>query len=188
AITDKLIRRHPHVFPEGKLENFGQDQRLSAADVVVKWEAIKQAERQSTAGQQGQSDKSGLLADIPSALPAIERALKIQRRVASVGFDWSSLDPVLAKVQEELQELQQAIGNDDKAAMNEELGDLLFAVVNLARHMDVEPESALRATNRKFVDRFGFMEQALRDEGKQLGELSLDQLDHYWELAKQAER
>lgn len=186
AITNKLLRRHPHVFPGGSLEQFGQAQALSAEDVVVNWEAIKQQERAQQRSRQDLPAPGGILDDIPTALPAMVRAWKLQQRAATVGFDWQSLEPVLAKIEEELDELKDAINGKHAAAVRDELGDLLFAVVNLARKLDLDPETSLRGTNRKFGDRFRFMEQAIAADGLQLDQLPLETLDQYWEQAKQA--
>ncbi len=183
SITDKLLRRHPHVFPGGKLENFGQKQDLNADQVVSNWEAIKNQERASKGGT-GITGIS-VLSDIPNALPALERALKLQNRAARVGFDWAQLQPVLAKVNEELSELEEAISHHDQDQINHELGDLLFAVVNLARHTRIEPENALRESNRRFVRRFTYIEEQLEDEKIQIEEAGLEKLDQLWNAAKQ---
>ena len=182
AISDKLLRRHPHVFPEGRLENFGQQQSLNADEVVVSWESIKSAERQ----QKGEASnaRDSILADIPKALPALERALKMQKRAARVGFDWQETGPVMGKLKEELAELEEAMGSADKNAINHEVGDLLFAVVNLARHLQVEPENALRESNRRFARRFSFIEQELELENKQPQDAGLEKLDQLWNAAK----
>ena len=150
SITAKLVRRHPHVFPEGDL--YGQMQAVTVGTEQVKerWEDIKQQER---AEQAEPEQVVSTLADIPLNLPALSRALKIQKRAANVGFDWSSLAPVLDKVSEELQEVRDAIASAEPAAISEELGDLLFATVNVARHLKVDPETALRAANIKFSQR-----------------------------------
>ena len=186
AITSKLLRRHPHVFPSGLLSSFGQDQTLDAEGVVINWEALKQAERQA-AGGSAKSAVASVMDDIPLALPALSRALKIQRRAATVGFDWQTMEPVLDKVSEELQELRDAMASQNEEQMHSELGDLLFAIANLARHLRIEPENALRGTNQKFVRRFQFMEQTVSAKGQKLSDLSLEQMDEYWELAKREE-
>jgi nucleoside triphosphate diphosphatase len=182
GISDKLLRRHPHVFPAAKLENFGQTQHLSAEDVVGNWEAIKSKERSEE--QRDGDSITGLMANVPIASPALDRALKIQGRAAQVGFDWPDKHPVLAKLKEELAELEIAFNKDDAEQLLEELGDVLFAVVNLARHTKMDPETALRLANRKFTARFAFIEEQLRNTGKQFGDVDLEQLDHYWEQAK----
>ncbi|MEZ5492213.1 MAG: nucleoside triphosphate pyrophosphohydrolase [Gammaproteobacteria bacterium] len=183
AISDKLVRRHPHVFPAGKVESFGQQQALDADQVVTNWEAIKKQER----AQKGQADQQpvSVLSDIPQALPALERALKIQKRAARVGFDWQQLAPVLGKVREELAELEAAIAGGENEAIQHETGDLLFAVVNLARHTRVEPENALRECNRRFFRRFSFIEQQLSEENTRIEDAGLEKLDQLWDAAKQ---
>ena len=184
AISDKLLRRHPHVFPQGKLENFGQDQNLNADDVVVNWEAIKEQERKLEGAPKAGSNSVSVLANIPTALPALERSLKMQKRAASAGFDWTSFTPVLDKIKEELSEVEEAISADDASAIEEEIGDLLFAAVNLARHMKIEPENALRNANRKFEQRFRYIEEQLQEQNKKLGDVGLEKLDEIWDQAK----
>ncbi|MEZ5519739.1 MAG: nucleoside triphosphate pyrophosphohydrolase [Gammaproteobacteria bacterium] len=182
AISDKLLRRHPHVFPAARLENFGQSQELNADQVVSNWEAIKTEER---AGKVDEGIRASALADIPNALPALERALKLQKRAARVGFDWQELAPVLAKVREELEEMEEALNQRDQEQMNHELGDLLFAIVNLARHTRVEPENALRECNRRFARRFNYIEEQLQKDGVSVEDAGLEKLDLLWDAAKQ---
>lgn len=182
SITAKLVRRHPHVFPEGDL--YGQMQAVTVGTEQVKerWEDIKQQER---AEQAEPEQVVSALADIPLNLPALSRALKIQKRAANVGFDWSSLAPVLDKVSEELQEVRDAIASAEPAAISEELGDLLFATVNVARHLKVDPETALRAANIKFSQRLQYVEQQAHQQGMAISDCSEAQLDALWSLAKQ---
>ncbi len=184
GIADKLLRRHPHVFPQGKLKNFGQPQQLSPEQVVENWEAIKGVERAQKASSRGVGKEDGVLANIPLALPALERALKIQGRAAQVGFDWPDAEAVLAKVKEEIAELELAIHTGETGAIEDELGDLLFAVVNLARHQKVDAETALRSANRKFHRRFAYIEEQLKARKQQFTDVNLEQLDVYWEEAK----
>ena len=182
SITEKLVRRHPHVFPDGQLYS-----RVSAAinteQVKERWEEIKQQER---AEQAEPKQRVSALADIPLNLPALSRALKIQKRASNVGFDWSSLPPVIDKVSEELEEVREAISSGEQAAISEELGDLLFATVNVARHLQINPETALRAANIKFTERLQHVEQQAQQQGITLRECSEAQLDAFWNLAKQA--
>ena len=182
GISEKLLRRHPHVFPAGSIESFGQQQSLNADEVVVNWETIKSQERQ----QKGQAQNStrSVLADIPRALPALERSLKMQKRAARVGFDWTESEQVMGKVKEELAELEEAMGSHDKNAINHEIGDLLFSIVNIARHLRVEPENALRESNRRFARRFNFIEDALEQQNIQPQEAGLEKLDQLWNAAK----
>ena len=179
AIADKMIRRHPHVF--------GQAEVASAAAQTRAWEATKAMEREAKAGTQGK--RHGLLDDLPLALPALTRAQKLQRRAARVGFDWPEAAQVLAKVEEELCELKSelaAAGPRERLA--DEVGDLLFAVVNLARHLEVDGEAALRATNGKFERRFRAIEDALHARGQRLEDATLDEMEALWQDAKSAEQ
>ena len=196
AITRKLIRRHPHVFPKGKQTNFGNKADISSDQVVVNWEAIKQQERQekqrtrqtnqSHSGDSESSEASNsILDDVPRALPALERARKLQKRAARVGFDWPEIEPVIAKLKEEVAELESALREGDQQQISNELGDVLFAAVNLARHASVEPELALRSANQRFEDRFKWIESTLSSRGKTLSETNLEELDLLWDQAKQ---
>ena len=175
AVSEKMIRRHPHVFG-------GSAQIDSAAAQTVAWEEHKRRER-------AEKSVSGVLDDVPRALPALLRAEKLQKRAASVGFDWDSAAKVLEKVAEEAQEIveAQASGAAPKK-LEDEIGDLLFVVVNLARHLKVDPEKALRATNAKFVRRFRAIESGLAKRGKTPAEASLDEMEALWQDAKMAER
>lgn len=183
SITEKLVRRHPHVFADGQLYGEVQTTAVNSEQVKERWEDIKQQER---AEQAAPEQRVSVLADIPLNLPALSRALKIQKRAANIGFDWSSLAPVLDKISEELQEVRQAIASGDQAAISEELGDLLFATVNVARHLKVNPETALRAANIKFSERLEYVEQQAREQGMAISECTEAQLDTLWNLAKQA--
>lgn len=191
AITRKLIRRHPHVFPDQDVSRFGETQDISADQVVVNWEEIKQAEREeeairrggSATGQKEAEDRS-VLAEVPRALPALERARKLQKRAARHGFDWQNLQPVIAKLKEEIGEFEEAISRGDKDAQIAEMGDILFATVNLARHTKLEPEIALRGANDRFEQRFRWIESALAAKQKQLSDVDLQELDALWEDAK----
>jgi nucleoside triphosphate diphosphatase len=173
AIADKMVRRHPHVFGEAEVE--------SAAAQRLAWEEVKAAERQCKGG-------GSLMDDVPVALPALTRALKLQRRAARGGFDWPDAAPVLDKIGEEVEELRAELeGPGSPARLEDELGDLLFAVVNLARHLEVDPDAALARTNRKFERRFRAIEQALADSGRSVRGTPLDQLEALWQQAKAAE-
>jgi MazG family protein len=176
AITAKMIRRHPHVFADTSLrEGFEK----SGA-----WERIK-AEEKAARG----SGAGSLLDDVPVALPALSRAVKLQSRAARVGFDWPSLAPVLEKAEEELDELKVAIGDkDDANKIREEFGDLLFVMANVARHLGVDPEAALRGANAKFVRRFAHIEARLRADGRSPEQSTLEEMDQLWDEAKAAER
>ena len=188
AISDKLVRRHPHVFPEGDVEQFGIPQDISAQQVVVNWEAIKELEREQKrkkGGRQAAQEVSSLLDDVPRALPAMERARKLQKRAAQVGFDWTEIAPVLDKLKEEVAEFEEALASGNFERMSDELGDVLFAVINLARHGNIEPEVALRSANRRFETRFKWIETALSAQGKRLKDANLEELDALWDRAKQ---
>ena len=174
AIRDKMLRRHPHVFGDAIIAD-AEEQRVA-------WEQHKSEER-------AQRSVHGLLDGVARSLPALLRADKLQRRAAKVGFDWSDHRQVAAKVAEELNELQAGIEDGaPKGRLEEELGDLLFACVNLARHIGANPEQSLDTANRKFERRFRFIEQALRAQGKDLEGTGLEVLDELWEQAKQRER
>ncbi|MFK3943920.1 nucleoside triphosphate pyrophosphohydrolase [Pseudomonas monteilii] len=184
GITRKLIRRHPHVFPTGDLHAPLDTPRLSEDQVKARWEATKAEER----AEQGVPEQLSLLDDVPAALPALSRATKLQKRAAQVGFDWPDALPVLDKVREELDEVLQAMAEGDADAIEDELGDLLFATANLARHLKQDPENALRRANRKFERRFRFIEQALRDSARPFEDCTLDELDALWGEAKRQEK
>jgi nucleoside triphosphate diphosphatase len=176
AITRKMIRRHPHVF--------GEERAQSAKAAKLSWEASKQAER---AGRPNKT--AGFLGDIPNALPATMAALKLQRKAATVGFDWPEASQVLGKIDEELEEIRSAIAQkEDASRIQDEVGDLLFAVVNLARHFDVDPDTALRGTNAKFKRRFTSVEDALLGQGRDLASASLDEMEALWVDAKRSEQ
>ena len=185
GITRKLIRRHPHVFVDGDLYGAPDAARLEEAAVKQRWEQLKAEERAAKAVV---PEQLSLLDDLPQALPALSRAVKLQKRMAQVGFDWPEALPVLDKVREELDEVLEAMGANDPQAIAEELGDLLFAVCNLARHLKLDPESALRAANAKVERRFRFIEQALREAQRPIENCTLDELDALWGVAKQQEK
>jgi len=187
AITDKLVRRHPHVFPDGDVEKFGIQQDISAQQVVVNWEAIKELEREEKrkkGGKQVAQEVESILDDLPRALPAMERARKLQKRAAQVGFDWAEIAPVLEKLKEEVAEFEEALASGDLERMSDELGDVLFATINLARHSKIEPEVALRSTNQRFETRFKWIEAALSQQGKVFKDANLEELDALWDQAK----
>ncbi|HCP56067.1 MAG TPA: nucleoside triphosphate pyrophosphohydrolase [Pseudomonas sp.] len=185
SITRKLVRRHPHVFPDGDLYATPGSVTLSDAEVKQRWEQIKAEERAERASEPQQLS---LLDDVPAAMPALTRAAKLQKRAAQVGFDWPEALPVVDKVREELDEVLEAMSENDPDAIAEEIGDLLFVVTNLARHLKVEPESALRAANTKFERRFRFIEQALRGTGRAIENCDLEELDALWGEAKKLEK
>ena len=171
AITEKLIRRHPHVFGEVAADG--------AADAQNRWENIKAGERAAKAERKGESEPS-ILDDVPMVLPALARAEKLTKRAAKVGFDWPDLPAVRAKVTEELAEVAEAEATGDEAALHEEIGDLLFAVANLARKAGIDPEAALRDANAKFTRRFHYVEARCREDGVEAASVGLERLDRYW--------
>jgi nucleoside triphosphate diphosphatase len=182
AITRKMVRRHPHVFVAPSLRESFEKSRV--------WERIKAEERAS----RDTGEAGSVLDDVPVALPALIRAVKLQAKAARVGFDWPSLDPVLAKAEEELDELKAARAAADAdwgaastAKVVEEFGDLLFVMANLARHLKIDPEAALREANLKFMRRFGKIEAALRAEGRAPEDATLEEMDQLWDEAKAEE-
>ncbi|KQQ56846.1 nucleoside triphosphate hydrolase [Pseudomonas sp. Leaf127] len=185
GITRKLLRRHPHVFPTGELYAPLETPRLSESEVIRRWDEIKAQER---AEQADAPEQLSLLDDVPVALPALSRAGKLQKRAAQVGFDWPAALPVVDKVREELDEVLEAMAEGDAGHMADEIGDLLFSVVNLARHLKVDPETALRSANGKFDRRFRFIEAVVRDQGRALEACSLEELDALWGEAKRQEK
>lgn len=180
SIINKLLIRHPHVFPDATIDSFGSQNKLTPEQVEVNWEKIKQIERK----KHGDSESLSLLNDVPRALPALLRARKLQGRAASGGFDWHELGSVLAKVKEEIDELEEAIAAKNQAHIEEEFGDLLFSMVNLSRHLKLNPESSLRQANSKFTHRFELVEQMLKEQEQDMQALSLDELETYWQQAK----
>ena len=185
GITRKLVRRHPHVFPDGDLYGAPDMARQEEAAIKQRWEEIKAEERAEKAAV---PEQLSLLDDVPHALPALSRAAKLQKRAAQVGFDWPEALPVVDKLREELDEVLEAMSENDAEAITEEVGDLLFVAVNLARHLKVDPEAALRAANNKFERRFHYIEQALRDAGRPIENCSLEELDALWGEAKKLEK
>jgi ATP diphosphatase len=174
GIIEKMVRRHPHVFAD----TGGID---SAQAQTVAWEEHKKKEREGRSG--------GLLDDVPRALPALLRAVKLQKRAATIGFDWDSAPKVVEKIAEEAGEIVEAqAAGADAAKLEDEMGDLLFAVANLARHMKVDPETALRATNAKFIRRFRFIEAELAKAGRRPDDATLDEMEALWQAAKGTER
>jgi ATP diphosphatase len=181
AITEKLIRRHPHVF--------GDTSKLTPDDVRGLWDTIKAEEKAERTRRRGRpDDEAGALSGVPAALPGLTRALKLQQKASKVGFDWNDPRAVLAKIREEADEIEAALDARDKDAASEEIGDLIFALVNLARHLDVDPEMALRGTNAKFERRFAFIERALASRGTTPSQSTLAEMDALWDEAKAQER
>jgi ATP diphosphatase len=178
AITEKLLRRHPHVF--------GNLRGLTPADVKELWGRVKAEEKAAGAGRP--DAPAGALAGVPVAMPALTRALKLQEKAGKVGFDWNDPRAVLAKIREEAAEIEAELAAGCRHDAAREVGDLLFAVVNLARHLDANPESVLRATNAKFERRFAAIETTLAQRGRTPAESTLAEMDALWDDAKAAEK
>ena len=176
AITAKLLRRHPHVF--------GDLKGATTADVNANWERIKTEEKAA----RGKAQPAGALAGVPVALPALTRARKLQDKAGKVGFDWNDPMAVIAKIREECDEIEAEVKAGDRTKARAEVGDLLFAVVNLARHLEADPEGTLRAANVKFERRFAAIEQALAAKGKRPQDATLAEMDALWDAAKAAEK
>ena len=166
-ITDKLIRRHPHVFDSSRAENSGE--------ALAHWNAIKKSEK---------PEDESVLKNVPAVLPALARAHKLSSRAATVGFDWSSFTDVQAKLKEEIQEFLDAIDSEQQDLIHEEIGDILFSIANLARHLKVNAELALHDTNRKFVKRFHYIEAQLKSSGRTVEEASLNEMEVLWQESK----
>jgi ATP diphosphatase len=182
SITGKLLRRHPHVF--------GDSGALAVEAVNALWDRIKAEERNERAERRNRAGagEAAALAGVPTGLPALTRALKLQEKAAKVGFDWNDPRAVLAKIREETDEIEAALNKGEQERLPGEIGDLLFAVVNLARHLRADPETALRSANAKFERRFAAMERALAERGKSPRESTLTEMDALWDAAKAAEK
>ena len=179
GITEKLLRRHPHVFPDSTLASAGiAGDEVDEQQIKQNWEQIKRQEKV------GKSESLSILDDVPKAFPAMMRAYKLQKCAARVGFDWPEVSGVLDKVREEITELEEAIETEQIDKMTDELGDLLFSCVNLARHLELDPETALRSTIQKFEKRFRHLELGARKEDKNLSDMSLDEMESAWQKAK----
>jgi ATP diphosphatase len=178
-VADKMIERHPHVF--------GDREVASAQDVLVNWEKDKAAKREAQS-----EERLSVLHGVSTALPAATRAVKLQKRAAEVGFDWDKAKDVIAKIREEIGELEREIEHAEAAAnkerLEDELGDVFFAVTNLARKLKIDPETALRSTNRKFERRFRGIEEALAQQGRSVSEASLDEMESLWNAMKAKEK
>lgn len=172
SIHEKLVRRHPHVF--------GDVEAGDAEQVLVNWEKLKNEERKA--------ENKSVLAGVPAALPALLKSSRLTEKAARVGFDWRRTDDVFDKLDEEIEELREAVKSDDAKRIEDEMGDLFFTIANIARKSGVNPEEALQSTNRKFMRRFATMESAVRATGRNLDQLTLEEMDALWDQAKAAER
>jgi ATP diphosphatase len=179
AITRKLIRRHPHVFAD-------KNGNIAPAGVKSAWERIKAEEKAERAARRPPEETrhQSLLSSVKAGLPALARAMELQRKASTVGFDWNDPRAVLSKIREEADEIEAALERNDKQELAEETGDLLFALVNLARHVGADPDAALRATNAKFERRFAYIERALAAKGRSLEGATLEEMDALWNEAK----
>ncbi len=173
AVTEKLIRRHPHVFGNNKANN--------AKEAKESWDKIKQSEAKG-------KKTNSILSDVPNALPALSRADKLSKKAAKVGFDWPDWQSTYAKCLEELSEIKEEIDNNNKKAIYEEIGDALFALANLARHLDIDPEAALRDANNKFVKRFSYVEARCEEDNIDIKKAGLERLDKYWNEIRNSEK
>lgn len=182
AITRKMIRRHPHVFAD-------KDGKLTSSDVKGAWDRIKAEEKAERAARNpaAGAERSLLLASVKAGQPALAQAMQLQRKASSVGFDWNDPRAVLDKIREEADEIEAALDRGDRREVADETGDLMFALVNLARHVDSDPELALRRTNAKFERRFAYIERALSAKGRSLEDASLTEMDSLWNEAKTKE-
>lgn len=182
SLVKKLLSRHPHVFPDGTLSSRASVQVMDVTGVNQQWDAIKQQEKQSKA------KPMHVLADVPLSQPGLLRAKKLQSKASKVGFDWPSIDGVISKVEEELAELKEALARGEKDLIEDELGDVLFALANVARHTKIDPEQAVRRTNQKFERRFSFVEQRVGESRYDWSDFQLDELDAFWDEAKAIEK
>ncbi|MBB3183409.1 ATP diphosphatase [Halomonas fontilapidosi] len=191
VLTAKMLRRHPHVFPDGTLASRRAPgvsaEEVETAQVHSRWESLKAEERAERASDTQDNAAASVLDDVPRALPALSRAAKLSKRAARVGFDWPDARGVLAKIREELDEVEEALADGDRDHAVEEVGDLLFAVTNLARTLKADPEQCLRATNAKFERRFRHVEAALAAAEVPLQEAGLAAMQHHWQAAKHVE-
>ena len=190
TLVAKLVRRHPHVFPDGTLQSNNKDNPISEAEIKGRWEAIKKQEREENAAAHPEkaNEPVSILDDIPNALPALNRAEKLQKCAAGVGFDWPEAIQVLDKIEEEIAELREEIQQGNQEKIKDEMGDLLFACVNLARHLKVPSDAALRLTNLKFERRFHYIESKLNLQGKSFDNVTLEEMDELWVEAKSLEK
>lgn len=186
SISEKLTRRHPHVFDQKNIDQNGADQKLDDQELSIAWDAIKKQERQGKSKENKQDESK--MDNIPLVLPALTRAKKIQNRAAKVGFDWETVEPVWEKLKEETEEIHEAINDNlGQDKIEDEVGDLLCVCVNLARHLNVDPEKALRRSNTKFERRFRYIESSLALKDRTIEEASLEEMDALWDEAKKHE-
>jgi nucleoside triphosphate diphosphatase len=180
GLQNKMLRRHPHVFPDGSLQSFGKASSLTEEELKGQWDAIKAQEKALSSDAQSQ----GVLDSVSRGLPPIIQSTKIQKKAAKLGFDWNHTAPVFSKIREELDELEEAINTLDQDQMSSEFGDVLFAMINLGRHLNLDPEKSLSKTNEKFRRRFSYIEKSVSRQRLDMSSCSLETLDEFWNEAK----
>ena len=187
AIVRKLLRRHPHVFPTGDAKSFGRGKKISSDEVVTNWESIKLEEKKEKLEESNSESARSVFDNLPGALPALQKSVKLQKLAGKVGFDWPDTSDVLVKLKEEIVELEEAIGKSNKQEIESEFGDVLFTVVNVARHLSVDPELALRGANGRFKNRVVWIENELGKNGELVSDKNIDDLNQLWNEAKRHE-
>jgi len=187
AIVRKLLRRHPHVFPTGDAKSFGRGKKISSDEVVTNWESIKLEEKKEKLEESNSESARSVFDNLPGALPALQKSVKLQKLAGKVGFDWPDTSDVLVKLKEEVVELEEAIGKSNKQEIESEFGDVLFTAVNMARHLNVDPELALRGANGRFKNRVVWIENELGKNGEFVSDKNIDDLNQLWNEAKRHE-
>ena len=187
AIVRKLLRRHPHVFPTGDAKSFGRGKKISSDEVVTNWESIKLEEKKEKLEESNSESARSVFDNLPGALPALQKSVKLQKLAGKVGFDWQDTSDVLVKLKEEIVELEEAIGKSNKQEIESEFGDVLFTAVNMARHLNVDPELALRGANGRFKNRVVWIENELGKNGEFVSDKNIDDLNQLWNEAKRHE-
>ena len=187
AIVRKLLRRHPHVFPTGDAKSFGRGKKISSNEVVTNWESIKLEEKKEKLEESNSESARSVFDNLPGALPALQKSVKLQNLAGKVGFDWPDTSDVLVKLKEEIVELEEAIGKSNKQEIESEFGDVLFTAVNMARHLNVDPELALRGANGRFKNRVVWIENELGKNGEFVSDKNIDDLNQLWNEAKRHE-
>ena len=187
AIVRKLLRRHPHVFPTGDAKSFGRGKKISSDEVVTSWESIKLEEKKEKLEESNSESARSVFDNLPGALPALQKSVKLQKLAGKVGFDWSDTSDVFVKLKEEIVELEEAIGKSNKQEIESEFGDVLFTAVNMARHLNVDPELALRGANGRFKNRVVWIENELGKNGEFVSDKNIDDLNQLWNEAKRHE-
>ena len=187
AIVRKLLRRHPHVFPNGDAKSFGRGKKISSDEVVTNWESIKLEEKKEKLEESNSESARSVFDNLPGALPALQKSVKLQKLAGKVGFDWPDTSDVLVKLKEEIVELEEAISKSNKQEIESEFGDVLFTAVNMARHLNVDPELALRGANGRFKNRVVWIENELGKNGEFVSDKNIDDLNQLWNEAKRHE-